>query len=114
MEPQVLFAEEIYYIWMHFWIKICFLLFYLRLAKERTYRMLVFDTIGLTGVITLTIRLIYCLQCDPPRGLLVSHAVPRGEVSPVESDVFCAGKLGMSDTELFLACIILFLPVTMF
>ncbi|RDW71711.1 hypothetical protein BP5796_07745 [Coleophoma crateriformis] len=59
-----LFAEEIYYVWMHFIIKMAFLLFYLRFATK-TFRKLVYCTIGLNVVFTLIQWLLYCLQCFP-------------------------------------------------
>ncbi|OQU95024.1 hypothetical protein CLAIMM_01293 [Cladophialophora immunda] len=106
---KVLFAEEIYYIWMHFWIKLCFLLFYLRLAKERRFRMLVFGTIGLTATITLTIWLIYCLQCNPLQAFWYPTQFPTAKCLPSKVTYFVPGSL-----ELFLDSIILFLPVTVF
>ncbi|KIW88831.1 uncharacterized protein Z519_10315 [Cladophialophora bantiana CBS 173.52] len=106
---KVLFAEEIYYIWMHFWIKICFLLFYLRLASARTFRMLVYCTIGLTAAITVTIWLIYCLQCKPLQAFWYPTLYPTAKCLPSKVTYFVPGSL-----ELFLDCIILFLPVTVF
>ncbi|KIY02690.1 uncharacterized protein Z520_01155 [Fonsecaea multimorphosa CBS 102226] len=94
---------------MHFWIKLCFLLFYLRLGKERTYRMLVFGTIGLTATITVTIWLIYCLQCDPLQAFWYPTQFPTAKCLPSKVTYFVPGSL-----ELFLDCIILFLPVTVF
>ncbi|OAL23202.1 hypothetical protein AYO20_11014 [Fonsecaea nubica] len=106
---KVLFAEEIYYIWMHFWIKFCFLLFYLRLAQERRFRMLVYGTIGLTAAVTIAIWLIYSLQCHPLQAFWYPTLFPDAKCLPPKVTYFVPGSL-----ELVLDCIILFLPVTVF
>jgi Fungal rhodopsin domain len=62
---QALFAEEIYYIWMHWVIKMAFLLFYLRFATTRTFRYLVYGTMGLNTIFSLITWLLYVLQCVP-------------------------------------------------
>lgn len=59
-----LFVEELYYVLMHWVIKMAFLLFYLRFATKR-FRTLVFCTIGLNCAFTVIQWLIYCLQCIP-------------------------------------------------
>ena len=64
MIKQGLFAEEIMYTFMHFIIKMAFLLFYLRFATK-TFRKLVWVTIGLNSIMTLAILLLYCFQCLP-------------------------------------------------
>jgi len=52
------------YTFMHFIIKMAFLLFYLRFATK-TFRKLVWVTIGLNAVMSLAIILLYCFQCLP-------------------------------------------------
>ncbi|KAK0121373.1 hypothetical protein ONS96_011547 [Cadophora gregata f. sp. sojae] len=59
-----LFVEELYYVLMHWVIKMAFLLFYLRFATKR-FRTLVYCTIGLNCAFTVIQWLIYCLQCIP-------------------------------------------------
>lgn len=59
-----LFVEELYYVLMHWVIKMAFLLFYLRFATKR-FRTLVFCTIGLNCAFTIIQWLLYCLQCTP-------------------------------------------------
>ena len=49
---------------MHFIIKMAFLLFYLRFATK-TFRKLVYCTMGINGLFTLITILIYCFQCKP-------------------------------------------------
>ncbi|KAH6663542.1 hypothetical protein B0J14DRAFT_258505 [Halenospora varia] len=61
---NALFAEEMIYVWMHWAIKMAFLLFYLRFAIK-LFRTLVFWTIGLNTLFTIIIWLIYCFQCIP-------------------------------------------------
>lgn len=61
---QGLFIEEIYYVWMHWIIKMAFLLFYLRFATK-LFRSLVYCTIGLNTLFTIIQWFIYCLQCIP-------------------------------------------------
>lgn len=52
------------YTWMHFIIKMAFLLFYLRFAAK-SFRKMVYITMGINCLFTLIIMLIYCLQCIP-------------------------------------------------
>jgi hypothetical protein len=52
------------YSWMHFIIKMAFLLFYLRFATKR-FRKLVYCTMAINIVFTLIILLLYCFQCMP-------------------------------------------------
>ncbi|KAH6714279.1 hypothetical protein DL95DRAFT_341111 [Leptodontidium sp. 2 PMI_412] len=59
-----LFVEELYYVLMHWVIKMAFLLFYLRFATKR-FRTLVFCTIGINCAFTVIQWLLYCLQCIP-------------------------------------------------
>ncbi|KAE8444094.1 hypothetical protein EG329_000876 [Mollisiaceae sp. DMI_Dod_QoI] len=59
-----LFVEELYYVLMHWVIKMAFLLFYLRFATKR-FRTLVLCTMGLNTLFTLIQWLLYCLQCIP-------------------------------------------------
>ncbi|CZS96968.1 uncharacterized protein RCO7_02708 [Rhynchosporium graminicola] len=59
-----LFVEELYYVLMHWVIKMAFLLFYLRFATK-AFRTLVIVTIGLNCVFTVGQWLLYCLQCMP-------------------------------------------------
>lgn len=63
-DSQGLFIEELYYVWMHWVIKMAFLSFYLRFATK-LFKKLVYCTIGLNTLFTLIQWLIYCLQCIP-------------------------------------------------
>lgn len=49
----------------HCVIKMAFLLFYLRLSRETTFRRWVFTAMALNAMFTLTNWLIACLQCIP-------------------------------------------------
>jgi len=60
-----LFIEEIYYMFTHCVIKMAFLLFYLRLSPETTFRRWVYMAMALNVMFTLTNWLIACLQCIP-------------------------------------------------
>ncbi|KAL0253205.1 hypothetical protein SLS55_010177 [Diplodia seriata] len=62
---QGLFAIEIYYVWMHFHLKLGFLLFYLRLSHLKSFRIAVYLTMGFNGVLTVGMWLLYFLQCTP-------------------------------------------------
>ncbi|CAL3969586.1 unnamed protein product [Diplocarpon coronariae] len=70
-----LFVEEMYYVLMHWIIKMAFLLFYLRFATK-LFRTLVFCTIGLNCVFTVAQWLLYCLQCLPLDALFHPAAHP--------------------------------------
>ncbi|KAL2059803.1 hypothetical protein VTL71DRAFT_10187 [Oculimacula yallundae] len=59
-----LFVEELFYVLMHWVIKMAFLLFYLRFATK-VFRTLVICTIGLNCAFTVAQWLLYCLQCMP-------------------------------------------------
>lgn len=72
---QALFVEEIYYIWMHWIIKMAFLLFYLRFAT-RLFKTLVYCTMGLNMLFTIIIWLIGFLQCIPLDALFHPAAHP--------------------------------------
>ena len=50
---------------MHWIIKMTFLLFYLRLAHNNTFKYVIWGTMGLNTIFTITIWFIYCLQCIP-------------------------------------------------
>ncbi|RAO73352.1 uncharacterized protein BHQ10_009364 [Talaromyces amestolkiae] len=63
--PKLLFVEEIYYIWMHFIIKMSFLLFYLRLSNTWRFTLSIYGAMGIVMASTIAIWLIYCLQCIP-------------------------------------------------
>ncbi|PMD31099.1 hypothetical protein L207DRAFT_473067 [Hyaloscypha variabilis F] len=71
-----LFAEEIYYIWMHWVIKTAFLLFYLRFATSRTFRYLVYGTMGLNTIFSIITWILYVLQCMPLDALFHPAAHP--------------------------------------
>jgi hypothetical protein len=62
---QGLLAEEFYYIWMQFTVKMCFLLFYRRLSEERWFQRALYGVIGFHAVTTVVIWLLYALQCMP-------------------------------------------------
>ncbi|KAH7065817.1 hypothetical protein BKA63DRAFT_585820 [Paraphoma chrysanthemicola] len=60
-----LFIEEIVYYLVHWVIKYSFLLFYLRLSTDKTFRKLVFLGMGLNVAILMVNVLLACLQCIP-------------------------------------------------
>ena len=60
-----LLAEEFFYIWMQFVVKMCFLLFYFRLSKTSLFRRCLWGVIGFHIVTTVVIWLLYGLQCMP-------------------------------------------------
>ncbi|KAI5843173.1 hypothetical protein BZA05DRAFT_187187 [Tricharina praecox] len=66
--PKVLLAEQFYYAFMQFIIKMCILAFYLRLSPLQTFRRAVYGTMALNTVCTVVIWLVYCLQCIPLKG----------------------------------------------
>jgi hypothetical protein len=76
---QALFAEEIYYIWMHWVIKMAFLLFYLRFATTRTFRYLVYGTMGLNNIFSIITWLLYVLQCMPIDAIFHPAAHPTAK-----------------------------------
>ncbi|OJD30039.1 uncharacterized protein BKCO1_6700011 [Diplodia corticola] len=65
MLRQGLFVIEIYYVWMHFHLKLGFLLFYLRLSHLKSFRIVVYVTMACNGLLTVGIWLLYFLQCTP-------------------------------------------------
>ncbi|UPL02206.1 hypothetical protein LCI18_013140 [Fusarium solani-melongenae] len=60
-----LLAEEFWYIWMQFAVKICFLLFYFRLSSATNFRRALWAIIIFHVVTTIVIWLLYGLQCRP-------------------------------------------------
>lgn len=64
------------YPWMHCWIKMCFLLFYLRLCHERKFVIAVYCVMGYNVVTTIVLWLVYILQCIPLDALLHPSAHP--------------------------------------
>lgn len=62
---QGLLAEEFWYIWMQFSVKMCFLLFFFRLSNTRTFRAALWSVIAFHCVTTVVIWLLYGLQCMP-------------------------------------------------
>lgn len=62
---QGLFAIEIYYIWMHFHLKMGFLLFYMRLSHVQSFRILIYMAMVCNALCTVGIWVLYCLQCIP-------------------------------------------------
>ncbi|KAL4886243.1 hypothetical protein BJY04DRAFT_213774 [Aspergillus karnatakaensis] len=73
---QLLFAEEILYIWMQFIIKQAFLIFYLRLASKTSFTYSVYATMVLNFLVTVAIWLLYCLQCRPLAAFWNAAAYP--------------------------------------
>ena len=121
---QALFAEEIYYIWMHWVIKMAFLLFYLRFATTRTFKYLVYSTMGLNTIFSTITWTLYVLQCMPldalfhpaahPTAKCVDRAVlafvPTGFVSRLLFHLIDAANL--TDTQsAFVDIAILILPI---
>ncbi|KAI9375055.1 hypothetical protein BJX61DRAFT_540203 [Aspergillus egyptiacus] len=62
---KLLFAAEIFYIWMHFAIKTGFLLFYLRLVNKPSFLYSVYATMLLNFLVAVALWLLYCLRCRP-------------------------------------------------
>lgn len=62
---QLLFTEEIYYVFLHFCIKMSFLLFFLRLSPATGFRRAVWSVIGINIFVTVGVWILYCLQCQP-------------------------------------------------
>ncbi|KAH7024879.1 uncharacterized protein B0I36DRAFT_366783 [Microdochium trichocladiopsis] len=60
-----LFVEEIWYLGLHFLIKMSFLLFFLRLSPSSKFRIAVFCVIGANVFVTVGTWVLYCLQCIP-------------------------------------------------
>ncbi|KAI0480039.1 hypothetical protein GGR56DRAFT_248853 [Xylariaceae sp. FL0804] len=60
-----LLAEEFWYIWMQFTVKMCFLLFYFRLSKTEAFLRALWAVIAFHCVTTVVIWLLYALQCMP-------------------------------------------------
>lgn len=60
-----LLAEEFIYVFMQFAIKMCFLLFFFRLSKNKVFRASLWATIVFHSVSTVGIWLLYGLQCMP-------------------------------------------------
>jgi hypothetical protein len=50
---------------MHWVIKMAFLLFYLRFATAKTFKFLVYGTMGLNTLFAIITWLLYVLQCVP-------------------------------------------------
>ncbi|KAL1962759.1 hypothetical protein VTN77DRAFT_9213 [Rasamsonia byssochlamydoides] len=103
---KCLFAEEIYYIWMHFIIKTTFLLFYLRLAHKPLFTYSVYATMALNGVLTLTIWLIYCFQCTPHAAFFNPAAYPDATCLPKSITYYLVASF-----SILTDCIILALPI---
>lgn len=57
--------EEFWYIWMQFVVKMCFLLFYLRLSAERKFRTILWSVVAFHIATTVVIWLLYAFQCMP-------------------------------------------------
>lgn len=62
---QGLLAEEFYYVWMQFSVKMCFLLFFFRLSNHRPFRIALWSVIIFHTGSTIAIWLLYALQCQP-------------------------------------------------
>jgi len=62
---QYLFAEEIWYLFLHFWIKMSFLLFFLRLSRSKRFRTGVYCVMGANVFVTVGTWALYSLQCIP-------------------------------------------------
>ena len=53
------------YLFLHFWIKMSFLLFFLRLSPDRGFRIAVFCVIAANVIVTVGTWVLYSLQCQP-------------------------------------------------
>lgn len=65
MQSKGLLAEEFVYVFMQFAVKMCFLLFFFRLSKNKMFRACLWATIAFHALSTVGIWLIYALQCMP-------------------------------------------------
>jgi hypothetical protein len=73
LPPQYLFAEEIWYLFLHLLIKFSFLLFFLRLSQKKSFRRAVYFVMGCNVFVTVGTWCLYSLQV---RGAIVV-AIPR-------------------------------------
>lgn len=73
------------YPWMHCWIKMCFLLFYLRLCSERNFAIAVYCVMAYNIASTIALWLLYGLQCIPLDALF--HPAAHPDVKCLPSDV---------------------------
>ncbi|RFU23570.1 hypothetical protein B7463_g12768, partial [Scytalidium lignicola] len=101
-----LLAEEFWYIWMQFSVKMCFLLFYFRLSKASQFRMALWGVIGFHIATTVVIWLLYGLQCRPLAAFYDPASYPGVKCLSTDVTYFVPYSLNMT-TDL----LILFLPL---
>lgn len=80
-----LLAEEFIYVWMQFSIKMCFLLFFFRLSKNKIFRASLWSVIAFHVLTTIGIWLLYGLQCQPLEAFYDKVKYP--EVQCISNDV---------------------------
>ncbi|KAJ5040863.1 uncharacterized protein L3040_005422 [Drepanopeziza brunnea f. sp. 'multigermtubi'] len=100
-----LFVEEIYYVLMHFIIKMTFLLFYLRFATKG-FRTLVHYSIALNCIFAVVQWLLYCLQCIPLDAYF--HHNDHPTVKCLENSVLAFVPASLN---IFMDIVILVLPI---
>ncbi|KAM0293681.1 hypothetical protein ACHAPM_011565 [Fusarium culmorum] len=72
-----LLAEEFYYVWMQFSVKLCFLLFFFRLSDRRPFRIALWSIIAFHVGSTIAIWLLYALQCQPLKAFYHPELYPN-------------------------------------
>ncbi|RSL60766.1 hypothetical protein CEP54_006575 [Fusarium duplospermum] len=103
-----LLAEEFWYIWMQFAIKMCFLLFYFRLSSSTNFRRALWAIIVFHVVTTIVIWLLYGLQCRPIAAFYEPEKYPGVKCLDTNVTYFVPYTLNMTTDLLIL---ILPLPV---
>lgn len=96
---QWLFVEEIFYMFTHWTIKMTFLIFYLRLSPDRTFRRCCFATMVLNTACMITNWLLAALQCIPIDAYFNPAAHP--EAACINRNVLLMGPFVL--VSLFLA-----------
>ncbi|KAG9254481.1 uncharacterized protein F5Z01DRAFT_107874 [Emericellopsis atlantica] len=82
---QGLLAEEFYYVWMQFSVKLCFLLFFFRLSSQRPFRIALWSVIVFHVGSTIAIWLLYALQCQPLEAFYYKERYP--DVQCISNDI---------------------------
>ncbi|KAF5021006.1 hypothetical protein F66182_6937 [Fusarium sp. NRRL 66182] len=103
-----LLAEEFWYIWMQFVIKICFLLFYFRLSPNLKFRQALWGVVTFHVVTTIVIWLLYGLQCRPLAAFYEPEKYPNVKCLETNVTYFVPYTLNMATDVLIL---VLPLPV---
>ncbi|EED16252.1 conserved hypothetical protein [Talaromyces stipitatus ATCC 10500] len=101
-----LIVEEIFYMFTHWTIKTSFLFFYLRLSPDLTFRRLVYATMALNTMVTITNWLLALLQCIPFEAIL--HPADYPHAKCIEADIVLMLPSGLN---IITDLAILFLPI---